>query len=95
MAAAIPSTLDRLLDSFANCLTPEVARKVAALRADAATQTQLDDFARRANRGELTPRERAEYESMIEAIDIISILQAKARATLADKGEPWTPPSDD
>jgi hypothetical protein len=74
--------LDRLLEPFADCLTPEVAAKVADLRADDATQDRIDYLADRANDGLLTEEERDEYEGYLHAIDVIAILQAKARAQL-------------
>jgi hypothetical protein len=38
---------------------------------------------RKCNEGELKAEGRAEYEAVVDAIDLISILQAKARALLA------------
>ena len=43
--------LDRLLEPLAGCLSPEVAAKVADLRADEAMQTRIDYLAERANEG--------------------------------------------
>ena len=77
------SVLDRFLDRFTECLTPEVARRVADLRPDAATQARIDELREKANEGKLSEAERAEYEEFVESIDIIGILKAKARAFLA------------
>ena len=74
--------LDRLLDSLSACLTPAAARRIAAFRADAATQARIGELADKCNEGELTERERHEYEAYVRAIDFISILQAKARVAL-------------
>ena len=74
--------LDRLLEPLAGCLTPEVAAKVADLRADEATQNRIDYLAERANEGLLTAEEREEYAGYLHAIDVIAVLQAKARAML-------------
>jgi len=74
--------LDRLLEPFADCLTPEVAAKVADLRADDATQARIDYLADRANEGLLTDEERDEYVGYLHAIDVIAVLQAKARSQL-------------
>jgi hypothetical protein len=74
--------LDRLLEPLAGCLSPEVAAKVADLRADEATQSRIDDLADRANEGLLTDDEREEYAGYLHAIDVITVLQAKARAQL-------------
>jgi hypothetical protein len=76
--------LDRLLDPVGRALSPEAARQLVALRADADAQAKIDDLADRANDGTLTPEERAEYESLITAANIIAVLQAKARNVLSD-----------
>jgi len=74
--------LNRLLEPLVGCLTPEVAAKVADLRADDATQDRLDYLADRCNEGLLTAEEREEYVGYIHAIDVIAVLQAKARSLL-------------
>lgn len=84
-----PSTqipiLDRLLDPLlVNCFTPDVARQVAEYRADEATQARLDELSDKCTEGTLTPEERLEYEEYVQAIDLISIMQAKARRFLSD-----------
>lgn len=45
------SILDRLLDPVGRILTPEVARKLANLRLDAAAQARIDKLARKCNEG--------------------------------------------
>ena len=74
--------LDRLLEPFAVCLTPEVAAKVADMRADEAMQSRIDYLADRANEGLLSPIEADEYDGYLHAIDVIAVLQAKARSQL-------------
>lgn len=74
--------LDRLLEPFAVCLTPDVASKVAELRADEAIQARIDYLAERANEGLLTSEEADEYDGYLHAIDVIAVLQAKARSQL-------------
>lgn len=74
--------LDRLLEPFADCLTPEVAAKVADLQADDEIQARVDYLADRANEGMLTPEEDNEYAGYLHAIDVIAVLQAKARSQL-------------
>ena len=79
--------LDRLLEPVTRCLTPEAARQLVALRADAQFQERLDTLADKCTEGQLSPDEREEYETYVRAIHLIAILQAKARKLLA------TPPS--
>ncbi len=74
--------LDRLLEPFADCLSPEVASKIANLRADETVQARIDYLADHANEGTLSSAEREEYSGYLHAIDVIAILQAKARALL-------------
>jgi hypothetical protein len=74
--------LDRLLAPLADCLSPDVAAKVADLRADETTQARVDYLADRTNEGLLTNDEREEYSGYLHAIDVITVLQAKARSQL-------------
>ena len=74
--------LDRLLDPLGRILTPEVARKLVNYRFDAKAQARIDQLARKCNDGELSEEERREYETYVQTIDFIAILQAKARALL-------------
>lgn len=74
--------LDRLLNPVRDVLTPEVAQAIVNLRADAATQNRLDDLAERHHEGQLTPDELTEYQSLVSGINLISVLQAKARSVL-------------
>ena len=74
--------LDRLLEPLAASLSPDVAARIADLRADEAMQSRIDYLAERANEGLLTPEERDEYAGYLHAIDVIAVLQAKARALL-------------
>lgn len=74
--------LDRLLDPVRDVLTPEVARAIAELRADVMTQARLDDLAERHHEGRLSPEELAEYQALVSGINLIAVLQAKARSVL-------------
>jgi hypothetical protein len=74
--------LDRLLEPFAGCLSPEVAAKVADLRADDAMQGRIDYLADRSNEGLLAAEEREEYAGYLHTIEVVAVLQAKARYLL-------------
>jgi hypothetical protein len=76
--------LDRLLKPLATSLSPEVAAKVANLRADEAMQNRVDYLADRCNEGLLTAEEREEYLGYLHAIDVIAVLQAKTRSQLRE-----------
>ena len=74
--------IKRLLDPLGHLLTPEVARKFVDYRFDAQGQERIDLLASKCNEGRLTEGERREYETYVQTIDFISILQAKARSIL-------------
>ena len=46
-------------------------------------KARMAELAEKCNEGLLTPTEQAEYESYVHAVDMISVLQAKARVWLA------------
>jgi hypothetical protein len=95
MLPALDSPLDRLLDPVAQCLTTDVARRLVAIRPDSTTQARIDELAAKANEGTLSASEQAEYQRFVEAIDIVSILQAKARKLLGARIELNVPPPTD
>jgi hypothetical protein len=78
--------LDEILDPVGQCLTPDVAARIAALRADSDTEDRLDKLAEKNSEGILTSKEEVEYEAYVEALDVIAILQAKARNALKAAG---------
>ena len=76
------SVLDRLLDPITRCLTPESARALVELRADAVAQARIAELAEKCNEGQITPDERREYETYVQVGNVLAILQAKARLLL-------------
>ncbi|MEX2317209.1 MAG: hypothetical protein WD669_08655 [Pirellulales bacterium] len=74
--------LQQVLDPFMECLTPEAARKIVELRASPELQMRLDQLADRANEGVLTQEEMAEYDRFLSVLNLIAILQSKARQFL-------------
>jgi hypothetical protein len=87
MDAPETAVLDRLFDPLARSLSPAAARALVSFRADEATQARIAELAEKCNKGQLTPKERAEYETYGRAIDLIAILQAKARRVLRRTGK--------
>jgi hypothetical protein len=77
------AVLDSLFDPVTECFTPEVARRIASLRASPEAQARLDELADKCSEGTLTAEERGVYEAAVRAVNFISVLQAKARAMLA------------
>ena len=87
MVTASPkSVLDEILDPLTECFTPEVARRIAAISLDPRNQARIDELAAKANEGQLNESERADYEAYIEALDLLAIVKAKARLSLAQRG---------
>ena len=77
------SYINRFLEPVVDAFTPELAHRIADLRADPELQARVDELAEKANEGTLTSEEDAEYKSIVEAADIVSIIQSKARRYLA------------
>ena len=77
------SYLDRFLDPVAEAFTPELAQPTCRPRADEEMQAEIELLRRKANEGTLTPDEEMAYKDFVEAVDVISIIQSKARRFLA------------
>ncbi len=72
-----------VLDQFlAPLFTPEVARQVVAHKPDRHIQARLDVLREKANEGNLSDSEKQEYQAVVDNLDLISLLRAKARAVL-------------
>ena len=76
--------LEQLVGPLSECLTPESARRLLALKADPVLQARVDDLAERHSRGELTPQEHSEYGSYVSFSTFVAILKSKARQLLAN-----------
>ena len=74
--------LDQFLNPVRDMLTPEVAKAIADLRAEPATQERIENLAHRHHEGQLAPDELAEYEALVKGANLIAVLQAKARSVL-------------
>ena len=75
--------LDRLLTPLGDCLTPESARRLLALKADPNLQARVDNLAERHGRGELSTDEEVEYGDYVSYSTFVAILKSKARQLLA------------
>ena len=71
--------LDRLVSSLSECLTPESARRLLALKADPKLQKRVDEMATRHTEGQLSPEEEAEYGRYVSYATFVAILKSKAR----------------
>ena len=77
------AVLDRLVSPLGECLTPESARRILALKADREFQARVDDLAARHREGRLSPEEQAEYGRYVSFSTFVAILKSKARQLLA------------
>jgi hypothetical protein len=75
--------MDRFLEPVTESFTPELARTLVALRADDELQAEIEVLRQKANLGTLTPEEDTAYKDFVEAVDVLSIIQSKARRFLA------------
>ena len=77
------AVLDEMLEPVTNAFSRDVATALVNIKAGDTVQARIADLAGKCNEGQLTPDERMDYESYVQAADMISVLQAKARAWLA------------
>jgi hypothetical protein len=77
------SVVEQLVSPLGDCLTPEVARRLLALKPDPQLQACVDDMATRHTEGQLTPDEQAEYGRYVSFATFIAILKSQARQLLA------------
>ena len=82
----IATSLDALMSPVTNCLDATSMRALVALRASPETAERLEWLAAKANEGELTADERAEYESCVMFANFLGVLQSKARRKLNAAG---------
>lgn len=75
----IPSALDQLLSPDSGWLPPSGARKLIHWTVKNELRDRIEELGQKANRGELTSDEDAEYRAYLDDAEIISLLQAKAR----------------
>ena len=84
MNAMSNAVLDQVFEPVTQCFTPEVATRIAALRASPKLQEQIDELAEKCIEGTLTPEEQSDYEAVVRALNFVALLQAKARAALTE-----------
>ena len=78
------AVLDQLVASLSDCMTPESARRLLALKADRKLQRRVEILAGRHSRGGLTPEEQVEYGRYVSFSTLVAILKSKARQLLAN-----------
>ncbi len=77
------AAFDRATEPVLRILSRDQAAQIIDFHGDKNLQLRIEELAQKANEGELTDEERAEYEGYVEANSFIAVLQAKARRLLA------------
>jgi hypothetical protein len=72
-----------MLQPVTEAMSSEFANTLVSLRADDELLSRIEILRAKANQGTMTAEEDAEYREFVEAVDVISILQSKARRVLA------------
>lgn len=78
MTTTIDSTaFNRGTDPILQLITVDQAREIVKFRGDADLRQRIDQLAERANEGELTAEEQAEYESYVHAKEMSQSFRRK------------------
>jgi hypothetical protein len=77
------SAFDRATQPIFSILTPEQMHQIADHHADQSLQDRITRLAEKANEGELSEEERAEYEGYIQANRFVAVLQSQARRRIS------------
>lgn len=73
------SALEQFLDPAAGWLTAESAQKLVDWKVSDQLRERIEALGQKANLGELSDEEDAEYRAYLDDAEVISLLQAKAR----------------
>jgi hypothetical protein len=76
---ATASALDQLLSPAAGWLSPQAAQTLVDWKASDELREQVEELGRKANLGQLSEAEDAEYRAYLDDAEVISLMQAKAR----------------
>jgi len=71
--------LDEMLEPVTRAFSRDVAEALLNLRASNTAQARISELASKCNEGALSGDELSEYETYVRTLDLISVLQAKAR----------------
>jgi hypothetical protein len=82
--STISSILDHYLEPVIPMFTREMAAAVVNQKPDPELVARVVELGRKSDEGTLTDEERAEYRTLVDAGDVISLLKSKARQFLAE-----------
>ena len=78
MATLDSTALRDFLVQFTDGFTPELAKHFVTTRPKAELQSRIDELAKKASDGELSESERSEYETYVEAMDVVALMRVKS-----------------
>ena len=78
----VTTILEKMLEPATSEMPPTFAHKILALRAEGEVLQRVEELRGKANLGTLSESEDLEYKEIVEAIDIIALLQQHARKAL-------------
>lgn len=70
---------------FTDGFTPELAEHFVATQPKAELQARIEELAAKANEGELSAIEKSEYDTYIEAMDVIALMRVKSMQKVSGK----------
>ena len=73
------AAFDRVTEPVLRILSREQALRIIDFHGDEALQQRIEELARKANEGELTEDERAEYEGYVRANKFVAVLRREAQ----------------
>lgn len=82
---ATVSALDQLLNPDSGWLTPQSAQKLIEWRVSDEVRARIEELGRKANLGQLSKDEDAEYRAYLDDAERISLMQAKVRRQFFSK----------
>jgi hypothetical protein len=74
--------LQRVIDPKGGVLSDELARHLLALHFPASDHARYEELSEKAQQGSLSDAERAELNDYVDVNDLLTLLQARARAAL-------------
>jgi hypothetical protein len=81
---ATVSEYDTILDPIPGWLTPDVAQRIVDSRPDPKLQSRILELVSKANEGQLSPADEAEYRRYVVEGDLLTLLRLKARRVLVE-----------
>ena len=79
------TVLERVIQPENGDLSPELARQVLRFDFPPSDHARYEDLSTRANEGKLTEMERVELEEYLDVNDLLTVLKAKAKASLRSR----------